>query len=82
MQDVLKINAGISISDTKIEAKFGDVIKVGDYEEYEGATEVIPKTENQSLETANKLMRSDILVREIPYVETSNLSGGYTVNIG
>ena len=34
------------------------------------------------LETAGKRMARDVIVKEIPYYETSNPSGGYTVIIG
>lgn len=43
--------------------------------------EVTPKTYSQTLDTANKLLRDDITVLEIPYFETSNDSDGLTVYI-
>lgn len=50
---------------------------------YEGAYEVTPEAYNeQTLETANKLLTADVNVKEIPYYETTNPGGGYTVIIG
>lgn len=48
---------------------------------YEGSYEVTPQIVPQVLPTKNKSMSKDVLVHEIPYTETSNLYGGYTVNI-
>lgn len=50
---------------------------------YTGATTVTPKArQEQVLNTSNKLLKSDIVVLEIPYFETSNENNGYTVYIG
>ena len=52
------------------------------YEYYDGATTVTPKADSQTvLETADKVVLDDITVLKIPYWETSNISGGYTVFI-
>ena len=52
-------------------------------ETYDGAYEVTPKAFDETvLETEHKLMQHDVTVLEIPYYETSNLSGGYTAIIG
>ena len=52
-------------------------------EYYEGDYIVIPKAfEDQDLTTLRKYMTGDVLVKEIPYSEVSNLAGGITVNIG
>ena len=48
---------------------------------FPGPYEVIPKTENQTLETADKLMSRDMTVKAIPFYKTSNQSGGYTATI-
>lgn len=34
------------------------------------------------LETAQKYMRNDVVVKKVPYQEVSNLSGGITITIG
>lgn len=52
------------------------------YEEYGGPYEVTPSTLEQTLPTINKVMALDVTVHEIPYYETTNESGGYTVIIG
>ena len=48
---------------------------------YEGPYTVTPKTAAQSLETRHKTMRDDVTVLEIPYYQTTNAQGGYTVII-
>lgn len=52
------------------------------YEVYEGSYIVTPSVSNQTLNTANKLMKSDVIIEEIPYAEVGNNSGGKTVTIG
>ena len=50
---------------------------------YDGDYIVIPLAwEEQVLPTEMKLLTQNLTVLEIPYYETSNPSGGYTVNIG
>lgn len=51
-------------------------------ERYDGEYEVRPKVEEQSLPTKNKLLSEDVNIEGIPYFETTNESGGYTVIIG
>lgn len=49
---------------------------------YQGEYIVTPKAyEETVLQTANKTVLDDVTVKIIPYHETSNLSGGYTVVI-
>ena len=58
-------------------------IRAVSVEEYDGDYIVIPKAfQEQVLPTNGKAMIDDVTVREIPYYETSNEYGGYTVNIG
>ena len=52
------------------------------YNFYAGPYEVTPKADRQELETLNQVMLDDVIVNGIPYYETSNESGGYTVIIG
>lgn len=52
------------------------------YEEYVGTYTVIPKTEAQTVQTANKHLSNDINVDAIPYHAVGNESGGNTVTIG
>lgn len=51
------------------------------YPDYEGTYDVIPKTESQTLNTQNKILREDMLIESIPYFETSNQYGN-TIYIG
>lgn len=51
-------------------------------ETYDGSYEVTPKAwEEQTLETAHKLMTDDVTVFRVPYYETSNLFDGKTAYI-
>lgn len=61
-----------------------EVVIVGGEElpTYQGETDITPKPrEDILLETANTRVLDNIIVREIPYYETSNISGK-TVYIG
>ena len=49
---------------------------------YTGDYEVTPAVSSQTLDTSQKYMESDLVIKEIPYSETSNVSGGNTVYIG
>ena len=49
---------------------------------YDGEYIVTPKTTEQTLSTANKVLREDVLINKIPYFEVGNNSGGDTVYIG
>lgn len=49
---------------------------------YKGPYDVIPSPEVQVLRTRMQSMKADITVWAIPYSETSNDKGGYTVTIG
>ena len=51
-------------------------------EEYQGAYEVTPKVEAQTMPTKHKVLKDDITVKSIPYFNVSNTSGGSTVYIG
>lgn len=53
----------------------------GNVEEYKGSYEITPSPEEQILHTALKVMRDDVKVKEIPYYEVSNASGGNTIII-
>lgn len=49
---------------------------------YEGDYEVMPKLEEQTLPTAQKLMKENLKIKEIPISVVSNTGGGNTVIIG
>lgn len=66
-------------------AKFSEIQKVTEYiggEEYEGEYVVTPKVTEQSLPTKEKVLIEDITIKEIPFYNVSNASGGNTVYIG
>ena len=49
---------------------------------YNRAYTVTPKDISQQLKTKNKLLNKDVMVKKIPFFETSNDEGGHTVYIG
>lgn len=49
--------------------------------DYRGPYRVIPSTQEQILDTNDKIMKDDVTVEEIPYFETAN-EYGYTIYIG
>lgn len=48
---------------------------------YEGPYEITPKVEGQTMATADKVMRTDVVINDIPYSEVHNEAGGLTVVI-
>lgn len=50
--------------------------------EYEGSYEITPRLSQQTLDTINKMMTSNLTVNQIPVVYTSNNYDGQTVVIG
>lgn len=52
-----------------------------DAPEYEGAYEVTPAWERQTLETANTILRQDVEVNPIQKLEVPNEAGGLTLTI-
>lgn len=71
--------------DSEFGAKFSEIQKVTEYvggEEYEGEYVVTPKVTEQSLPTKEKVLIEDITIKEIPFYNVSNASGGNTVYIG
>jgi hypothetical protein len=49
---------------------------------FDGPYEVTPTVETQTLETAQKVMDSDLTIKAIPCYRVSNTAGGSTVYIG
>lgn len=49
---------------------------------YTGDYSVEPRKVGQTLETANKSMSEDVIIKPIFYSETTNPSGGLTIVIG
>jgi len=62
--------------------KFGEIhtVIVG-AEPYTGSYNVTPTVEGTTLNTTDKIMREDVVVKPIPYYEVTNESGGNTVYI-
>lgn len=60
----------------------GTTIIGGGYPTYEGPYEAIPKVSEQIFETKKKSLEDDFTVKEITYLETPNIGGGFTVVIG
>lgn len=58
------------------------IIEQSNAEEYDGDYHVIPQAFHaQTLDSANKIMREDVTVAEIPYFAVSNEEGGITETI-
>ena len=73
------INSSTILGDIKI----GTVqIIRRDFPNYRGEYSATPSVGEQVISTKNKTMLDDFVIHEIPYTETSNLSGGYTAIIG
>ncbi len=53
-----------------------------DHETYIGDYTVTPKVEQQSLNTIDKLMTDDVIIKAIPYYKVSNIYNGETIIIG
>lgn len=70
----------ISSEEFKLDIKNYQGIKNADV--YTGAYTVTPKDIVQQLKTKNKLLNKDVMVKKIPFFETSNDEGGNTVYIG
>lgn len=76
------INAGLNIIGNIKSDVLSGVLTIGSsYQDYSGAYDVTPQTESQTLPTENKVLRQDVLIKKIPYFETSN-DYGKTVYIG
>ncbi len=60
----------------------GTVVIGGGYPTYDGPYEAVPKVTEQIFETKKKSLEDDFTVKEITYLETPNIGGGFTVVIG
>lgn len=60
----------------------GKVSASGNHEHYDGEYVVVPDAYNtQILTTANKMLTRNLVVKKVPYYETSNVEQGVTVYI-
>lgn len=55
---------------------------IGNCPDYDGPYEIRPAVQPQELLTAEKRMKDNLLILEIPYAEVTNTSGGMTATIG
>lgn len=55
--------------------------KGGGYPVYDGVYEVTPAFQEQSLSTADKVLKEDVKVKAIPRYDVTNTAGGVTVYI-
>lgn len=61
----------------------GKISVAKEYAVYDGAYEIVPKvSQTQTLPTGNRILKQDIIVREIPFYEAKNESDGMTAYIG
>ena len=67
-----------------IQVDFGEIFELGNEEaaEYTGPYAVTPAASEQVLATEQRIMRRNVVIREIPYHRVSNIQGGDTVTIG
>lgn len=83
-------NEGFTGTIEDFQDKYNALINEGDMDyiyklvdKYAGSYEVTPlPLMEQILQTTNKILTDDIVIAPIPYYETSNDAGGYTVIIG
>ena len=80
-------NTGYTDTFDEFKAHFGAYLESGDsiinVNEYTGQYNITPLPNvEQILRTDNKILKHDIVIEPIPYYETSNEAGGYTVIIG
>ena len=75
----------VNFGTKKIQANISNVERVpieGNYKMYEGEYNITPLAfEQQELETKNKILEDNLIVKEVPYFEVSNIQGT-TVYIG
>lgn len=60
----------------------GSICVTKEFDAYTGDYNIVPKAfVSQTLETANKVMKENMTISEVPYWETSNESNGKTAYI-
>lgn len=77
IQSGLSVLGSISGNDSLVATIVPSTIS---FPNYDGEYIIVPKVEEQILDTKNKITRENIEVKEIPYLETSN-EYGYTITI-
>ena len=92
MLHILKCGCRVRVRDSGAQSAHAknssDIVRVvgggggGIYPAYSGPYDVIPLAFiDQQLPTEGKVLRQDLIVQEVPYLETTNESGGVTVSI-
>lgn len=84
--DQLELGLEIDVNDIlefDIESSQTIVVNHIDADKYDGTYLVTPLANSEVvLETTGKMMEDDVTIKKVPYFETSNDAGGYTVYIG
>lgn len=81
----MNIDVKFSESHQSFEFNFGQIQTVTEFvggELYTGKYDVTPKVTEQMLRTKGKVLADDVRIKEIPYYDVSNTSGGSTIYIG
>ncbi|EEF93187.1 hypothetical protein CATMIT_02138 [Catenibacterium mitsuokai DSM 15897] len=78
----MSFHADMDIKNEEFRLEFKNYQGIKNADVYDGAYTVTPKDISQQLKTKNKLMNKDVMVKRIPFFETSNEEGGNTVYIG
>ena len=81
----MKLDVKFSENNQCFELNVGQIQTVTEFvggELYEGEYDVTPKVTEQMLRTKGKVLADDVRVKEIPYYDVSNTSGGSTIYIG
>ena len=81
----MRLDAKFSQSSQNFRAIFANLQKMTEYNDvppYIGSYVVTPRVDEQVLPTAQKMMAEDLTIKEIPFFNVSNNSGGSTVYIG
>lgn len=82
---MLNFNVVFDESNVNFNVNFGEVVRYEVLQEgldaYKGDYEITPTVKGRTLETAKKFVEADIVIKEIPYFDVGNTSGGSTVYI-
>ena len=84
---MVRFNVQFTESQSAFKVDFGSTyvlpLNESDIPMYEGEYNVIPSTKaDKTLKTAQKVMKTDLVVIKVPYAEVSNTAGGKTATIG
>lgn len=71
-----------STSEESFNTNFQSMVVGGVAELYEGEYEIVPTIDGETLQTKERYMEDDLIIKPIPFFDVSNNSGGTTVYIG